>query len=479
MATDTKYIEGHDIPEPMQMKTWKDYIKLLFGPGIIALGLGLGTGELISAPYLVVKMGPGLLWIATISILLQTLTSVIATKYTVLTGETVQIGINRLWLGKKVWTFLWVFMGILTRAWPYYMALTGSTLAALFIGQIPGADQRGLWTIMSILGLVLCMIPLFVGKKVMSTLATLFFWLTAVVIIPLLGILAIKFVPGSVFGEAFRGFLNFGNIPPNADWTALAAVAGYAGLASNAGMSISSYYRDAGWGMAKKVGYIASATGEKTELQTSGYMPPETDENASRLKKWTNYTKLELVPIFFFGSIITMTFPCVLYYHFVPASAATESGFGFTALLAHYMSDVFPAAWTVLLVAFLLTFWLDGVAVTDGGPRDFANIIWNAYPELKDKFKGDVRPLYYGILVIFVVLWLIMIAIGTTPHVMALMSGAFSNLIGFIFPIGLLGVNFVLLPKKFRFSWFEVAVLVCAVAFYGFFFINFLRNSIF
>jgi hypothetical protein len=363
--------------------------------------------------------------------------------------------------------------------WPYYMALTGSTLAAIFIGQVPGQDQRVIWTIMSIIGIVICSIPLFVGKKVMDTLAKLFFWLTTVIIIPLLAILAIIFVPSGQFVVVLKGFVSFGVIPKNADWTALAAVAGYAGLAASAGMSVSSYYRDAGWGMAKNVGYISSLSAGKGEKpETAGYMPEATPENLSRLKKWTKYLKIELWPLFFCGSLITMAFPCALYYSFVPAKAAEAANFGFTSLLAKYMSNVFPPAWIVLLIAFFIVFWVDGTATVDGGPRDFSNIIWNAYPKLSEKMKGDVRPLYYGILGIFVCAWLVMIALGTQPHVMALMSGAFSNLIGFIFPIGVLGVNFALLPKKLRFSKKEVFVLCAAIAFYGFFFVNFVRNSL-
>ncbi|MGI6368928.1 MAG: Nramp family divalent metal transporter [Anaerolineae bacterium] len=478
--TDTVYQQGHDIPEPFALHSWRDYVKFLFGPGVIALGLGLGTGELISAPFLVVQMGPRLLWIALISILLQTLTSIIASKYTILTGEPVQLGINRLWIGKKTWTVIWIIMGSFTRLWPYYMALTGSTLAALFIGSVPGSDQRLLWSLMSVLGIAICMAPIFVGKKVMDTLAKLFFWLTTAVVIPLLIILTVLFVPGDVFREILKGFVSFGSIPANADWTTLAAVAGYAGLSAGAGMALSSYYRDHGFGMAQRVGYIGSLTAHQTtKLEVTGFMPPETPTNVSRLRTWWKYVNLELWPLFFAGSIITMAFPCALYYYFVPSGAATAADFGFTALLAQYMRTAFPAAWIILLLAFLGVFYVDGVASVDGGPRDFSNNIWNAFPGVSKRFKGDVRPLYYIILGIFVVVWLIMIAVGTQPHVMALMSGAFGTLQGVVFPIGMLGINYTLLPKSFRLKAWEVVVMAFAAVFYAFFFFNFVVTRFF
>jgi len=58
MLTDKEFTGEADIPEPFRLTRWRDYIKFLFGPGMVALGLGIGTGEVISGPYLVVKHGP-------------------------------------------------------------------------------------------------------------------------------------------------------------------------------------------------------------------------------------------------------------------------------------------------------------------------------------------------------------------------------------------------------------------------------------
>lgn len=481
MATDKEFNGIENIPEPFEVKNWKDYVRFLFGPGMIALGLGVGTGEIISAPFLVVKLGPMLLWIATLSILLQVMTSISASKYTILTGEPIQLGINRLWLGKKVWTVLWIIFRTTQMMWPYYMALTGSTLAAMFIGDIPGQEQRLLWSVLSVVGIIICALPLLIGKKVMDTIAKMFFWLHTVIIIPMFFILALIYVPAHTWFEVFKGFFAFGTMPAQADWVTMAAVAGYAGLNAYAGLSISAYYRDAGWGMAQKVGYIPSLVGGKSDVnfQVKGYMPKVDIENINRARKWYKYLHMELWPIFFIGSLLTMWFPALLYYKFVPAEAATNAGFGFTALLAHNMSKVFPAAWTMILVALFLVFWPDGTAVIDSLLREFANIIWNSFPNLYDRFKGDIRPIYYGILVIFTIIWIIMIALGTQPLLMTLLAGAFANLSGLIFAIGLLGVNYVLLPKEYRFSFLEVVVICFAILFYGFFFVNFILSNFF
>jgi hypothetical protein len=480
MATDKEFTDVADIPEPFKLINWKDYIVFLFGPGMVALGLGVGTGEIISGPYLVVKHGPLILWIALISIFLQTMTSISSTKYTILTGEPVQLGINRLWVGKKTWTVVWTVFRTIQLMWPYYMALVGSTLAAMIIGAPPGPEQRLLWSVLSILGIVICTLPLLVGGKVMTTLARMFFWLNFVLIIPLFFIMALIFVPAETWWFTFKGFFTFGYIPEDADWLAMAAVAGYAGFSSYAGLIISNYYRDVEWGMAKKVGFIPSLVGgKKVAFLVKGFMPRVSTDNIGRAKTWYRYLHMEMWVIFFLFSILTMWFPCALYLHFVPVEAAVEPGFGFAAVLAQHMSAVAGAAWWVVLISLFVIFWPDGTGLIDTLLRELTNIIWNSFPRLYKRFNGDVRPLYYGILAVFTVIWLGLIIAGTKPLIMVLLAGTFANLSGVLYVIGLLGVNYTLLPKEYRFSKFEVVVTCFAIVFYSFFFLIFILNKFF
>jgi len=198
-----------------------------------------------------------------------------------------------------------------------------------------------------------------------------------------------------------------------------------------------------------------------------------------RAKQWYRYLHMELWPVFFLFCFLTMWFPCILYYRFVPVEAAVEPGFGFAAVLAKYMSGVLGAAWWVVLIALLFVFWPDGTGLIDALLRELTNIIWNSFPGLYKKCKGDVRPLYYGILAIFTAIWLGMIAAGTKPLIMVLLAGTFANISGVLYVIGLLGVNYTLLPKEYRFSKIEVGFICFAIVFYGFFFTNFALHQFF
>ncbi|MFX1507640.1 MAG: Nramp family divalent metal transporter, partial [Promethearchaeota archaeon] len=346
----------------------------------------------------------------------------------------------------------------------------GVTVVAIVIKDVPTSDQQLMWVIFTMIALVIILFPLFLGKKVMKTLGLMFFIIHFLIIIPLLIIITLLTVPVGTIFEVFSGLFYVGYLPEGADWLALGAVAGFAGLAASAGMSISAYYRDTGWGMAKRLGHIPGALGgEKVEFLVKGYMPKVDEENQRRVKTWYKFILLELVPIFFFGSLITMVFPCALYYYFVPTEAATENIFGFTSALAQNLGLIIAFAWPLILIMFALVFFADGTGVIDGLMRQFANIIWNTFPSLHDRFKGDVRPIYYGVLGIFIVIWLVVIIIGTPPITMVLLAGALANIGGVIFSAGLLAVNYQILPKEYRFSIIEVIVICISIVFYGFF----------
>src|SRR5678816_599275 len=65
------------------------------GPGVIALGVSIGSGEFLLGPAAFVKYGLSLLWIVGVAALLQTLLNVEVMRYTLATGEPVFTGFMR------------------------------------------------------------------------------------------------------------------------------------------------------------------------------------------------------------------------------------------------------------------------------------------------------------------------------------------------------------------------------------------------
>src|SRR3954451_8961136 len=65
------------------------------GPGVIALGVSIGSGEFLLGPAAFVKYGLAMLWVVGVAAVLQTLLNVELMRYTLATGEPVVTGFMR------------------------------------------------------------------------------------------------------------------------------------------------------------------------------------------------------------------------------------------------------------------------------------------------------------------------------------------------------------------------------------------------
>ena len=82
--------EVTDLPEPPKYQFGKAFRSIL-GPGIIALGGSIGSGEWLLGPAITAQYGGTLLWVATIAILLQVILNTEAIRYTLYTLSLIHI----------------------------------------------------------------------------------------------------------------------------------------------------------------------------------------------------------------------------------------------------------------------------------------------------------------------------------------------------------------------------------------------------
>jgi len=477
LPTDKEFRGVEDIPEPFKVTRFKDIIGFLIGPAIISVSVGIGTGEVISGPLAILSYGPTILWFALLSIFLQTVSAIAGTRYTMATGEPLINGISRLWLGKKVWAIIWTVSDFVRLMWPYYMVLTGTTFAYIALGRPPEAPEQYLVGVLGVVGLLIGIAPLLFGEKIEKTLGWLSWW-DVVVEVGIIIIITLLVVPLDKLFEVFAGFFAFGSLPKGVNWAIIAAIAGYAGNYAANAIAMTNYYRDTEWGMTKKTGFIPAVVGGKAvPFLSKGYLPKTDPENVRRYKGWMKYVHLEQWIVFFFGSLITMWFPVALAYHLVPGGAKLPSGWAFPVALANYMP--IPALVVLMTILLLALYITNTVTVVDMLPREFTNIWWTAFPSLEKKFKGDAKKLYYTILAVLSVIWVILMFVGVQPAWQAVLAGAFANLIGVFCYIGLLGVNYVLLPKEYRMKWWEIIVILVGLVFYSIIFVAFVLNNFF
>src|SRR5687768_7069130 len=73
------------------------------GPGVIVLGISIGSGEFLLGPAAFVRHGLSLLWVCVVAILLQTFFNLELMRYTMATGEPVFTGFMRTRPSSKLW----------------------------------------------------------------------------------------------------------------------------------------------------------------------------------------------------------------------------------------------------------------------------------------------------------------------------------------------------------------------------------------
>jgi hypothetical protein len=237
----------------------------MIGPGTIALGVAIGSGEWLLGPAVTAQYGAALLWVATVSIILQTIYNEEACRYTLYTGEPIYAGFMRTRPGPAVWGWVYSILAFLQIGWPGLALSGGTALAAAVLGHIPAEGDRGLvvalgyFTLLASFGVVLF------GARVERTLERAE-WFMVVWIIGYLLLIAVAFVSLPVWLTILGGFvgvgaLQYGLVPAGADWFLLAGFAAYAGLGGITNATISNCARDKGLGMGAVVGYIPAAVG--------------------------------------------------------------------------------------------------------------------------------------------------------------------------------------------------------------------------
>ena len=99
-----------DLPAPPPFST-RNMFRLV-GPGAILLAASIGGGEWLVGPNISVRYGMGVMWIATVGIVLQVILNLEAIRYTLYTGEPALSGIMRLRPGASFWATIYVLLTV-------------------------------------------------------------------------------------------------------------------------------------------------------------------------------------------------------------------------------------------------------------------------------------------------------------------------------------------------------------------------------
>src|SRR5689334_4033189 len=445
------------------------------GPGVIVLGVSIGSGEFLLGPAAFVKYGLSLLWVVGVAALLQTLLNVELMRYTMATGEPIMTGFMRTRPHSTFWAWFYCIFYFLQMGWPGWAGAAAGAIFFLFTKRLPGAAESGMVYAIGVGLFLLCGLILMIGRRIERTLEYLN-WIMLAAIIGGLGLLAIMFVPLSTWAAGVAGFAgidlqtgSFQFVPPGADFFLLGAFAAYAGGGGVANLTLSNWARDKGYGMSSIVGFIPAAVGGKhVALAHSGSTFKPDAESHERWRGWWRIVRVDQWGVYFVGAILGMALPALLYVTFVPAGSDIR-GLGIAAALAQAVATqkgaIFGGVIAVLGVWLLFKTQLD---ILEAMTRGITDILWAGSARIRAWRGGDVRVIYYSVLAVISV-WGILALRLTQPIILLSLSANMAGIVFIISSIHLLYVNTRLLPVALRPPLWRRLALVALALFYGLF----------
>lgn len=438
-------------------------LRKMFGPSFILLGMGLGSGELILWPYLSANYGMGIIWAAIIGITFQFFINMEIERYTLITGESVFVGLGRkLKLFSPVWFILstlipWMWPGII---------LSSATI----FGQIIGFDNSG---VLAILMLISIGLILTLGKVVYKTQESIQKALIFIGI-PIIFCLTLIFIDLGDWPTIVSGFIGKGTdywfIPAGLPIITFLGAFAYAGAGGNLNLAQSFYIKEKGYGMGKYGGKITSVlTGKKEEVTLEGKTFEVNKENLKLFRDWWIKINLEHLIIFWFIGAITIVFLSLLSFSTVYKNTSGLSGISFLFEEALFIGkNTLPMIGTIFLALAAAMLFSTQLSIMDATSRIMSEnlVIIN-----QDRFNiKNLATFYYRFLWFQILLSIIIILLGFREPLQLVIIGAFLNAIAmFVYSIAVLWLNHQGLDKRLRPKPYRIIVLFLAIAFFGLF----------
>lgn len=444
----------------------------MIGPSVILLGTSIGGGEWLLGPAVTAQYGGFLLWLIPVAIVLQAVINTEFVRYTMYTGEPIFTGFMRTQPGPQFWGLFYTTISFFQLAWPGWASAAATTFTALFIGDVPSAEHAnlikifGLVWFLSIAGIILF------GEKIERTIEIVQ-WFFVVAIMLFLGVLTWLYISPLAYKKAIDGIFDFGTLPPGMNWLLINAFVSDAGAGGVINATLSNWFRDKGYGMGGKVGYIpAIIGGSKQSLTQSGKIFRLTPENRERWHGWWKFVDVDQYGIWAIGCFLGMILPALITLQFIPAGTQLVHELGITVYQAQYI--VWATGNDFLwLPTLLVGFWIlysTQLGITDAFVRMVTDIVWSSSSRFRALRSGDIRLVYYGVFFLFILHGVLILLIDVKPLFLILIGANIAGLNLAILGLHTLYVNRKFLPLELQPPLWRQIVILFGVAFYSFFF---------
>ncbi|WP_427025205.1 Nramp family divalent metal transporter [Aureimonas ureilytica] len=403
--------EVRELPPP-PLNTGK-----LIGPGIVAAGVGLSSGEFILYPYIASQVGMAFVWAALVGVMTQFFLNMEIERYTLATGETVLTGFSRFW---RHWGLVFALMTCFANLWPGW-----ATSSATMLSYIVGGEPRWIAIVMLVaIGLILTMAP--VVYVMLERLQ-----MVKVAAVGVLILIAAFFVITAEDWAALPEIVTQARIPTELGFALLLGALAFAGAGGGQNLCQSNWIRDKGFGMGKYVPRIKSpVTGQPEAAPSTGFVFEPTPENLARWRRWWRFANWEQLLTFVLITFVTITFTSLLAYATVFGREGLPNSVAFVQSEGLVLADR-VGGWFGGLFWFIGAFSLFGAAtgIVDYTARLAADVMRTSYVR-----SANESRLYFGIVWALVAVGVAVLLIGLTqPLVLLVISACVGGLMMFLY----------------------------------------------
>ena len=371
-------------PEPISLKK-------LIGPSFVILALGLGSGEVILWPYLTANYGLGIAWGAILGITFQYFMNMEIERYTLVKGESVFVGIYKLFKPAVYWFIISTFIGF---GLPGIIAASAQVMANVF-----GLDNFKWIAIpfLFLIGLILS-----TGKTVYGMMEHL----TKIIIltgVPFIFLLAVFLSTKTDWSALLNGIIGRGEgfwfLPEGISIATFLAAFAYSGAGGNLNLTQSIYIKEKGYGMGVYSQKISSLFSLKkdNEIILDGTDCAVTPENINRFQKWWKLISIEHAFVFWFLGVVSMIFLMLLSYATTFGNVGNAEGINFVINEGMVIGQmVFPFVGVLFLVVVSIMLFQTQLGVMDSTSRIMAENFAIRKLHGKEKAKINLSKIYYS-----------------------------------------------------------------------------------
>ena len=407
----------------------------------------------------------------TVSAVLQTFYNVECSRYVLATGEVPIVGFGRVPPGWKFWvpvSLVVLYFAFIFGGWA---AGAGQGLFALITGRLHEDDEIEYVRLLAI-GLLLVVLLITALAKKISRALELTNWALVGTLLVILIVVCVAVVPWDIWWEGIRGLVTPAAPPEGITASTLGGLAGFTALASGLNWYVMNHYRDKGYGMGSRVGYLAGLRGGKQTVEPVGVTFLDTPENERRWRRWYGLLRIDLWVVFFGGAMLGMLLPTVLMAHVVKTSGEVPTDANVPTFTAEHLGAQYgQGMFYLMLVVGVLVLFSTQLGIFEALVRNFTDAANSTSERLRRVLAGDPRKFYYPFMLGLIVVIGIALHLAL-PTDLVRISANMSNLGALMFPFALMYLN-SRLPRAARPRPWHYVILWLNVLFFGFFFVNF------